>query len=305
MKLWNHYHTPKSVDEALGILNQYDGNARIIAGGTDLLIDLKAEANGHIQEALVDVTRISELSQITVDSEYIYIGAAVTHNQIVQSRGIADFATSLVESCGVVGGPQVRNVGTIGGNVAHALPAGDGTTSLVALGAEAEIILNGERKWIPILDMYVGPGQSLLNSTRDLLIRLRLKPSKNGQGSAFKRIMRPQGVALPILGCSVWVELNEDKTHYSNARICVAPVAKTPILVQEAQQALIGQPANDATIQQAVQIAYDTLKPRTSKYRATAEYRKEMIAVLLQHTLPLATQRASTGEAIPEGIGGV
>src|SRR4030095_10435782 len=123
-------------------------------------------------------------------------------------------ATCLIESCGVVGGPQVRNVATLGGNVAHALPAGDGTTSLVALDAEAEIIHLGNRKWLPIRELFLGPGQSLLDSSRDLLLRFRFKACADGEASAFKRIMRPQGVALPVLGCAVSVRLDSTRSVY-------------------------------------------------------------------------------------------
>ena len=138
MKLWNHYHTPHTTDEAVHLLNQYAGEARIVAGGTDLLVDARAEIHPP-HEALIDITHIPELLNIREDGDTIYIGAGVTHTSIVKSQAIASGATCLVESCGVVGGPQVRNVATLGGNVAHALPAGDGTTSLVALDAEVEV----------------------------------------------------------------------------------------------------------------------------------------------------------------------
>lgn len=302
MKLWNHYHSPQTVDEAVAALSQYGGKARVIAGGTDLLVDLRAEG-ADPQEALVDVTSIRELCHITADEKYTYIGAGVTHAQIVKSLALAERATCLVESCGVVGGPQVRNVATLGGNVAHALPAGDGTTSLVALDAQAEIIKDGQRQWQPIREMYLGPGKSLLDSTRDLLIRLRFEPTRANQATAFKRIMRPQGVALPILGCAVWVELDEAREHFTGARVCLAPVAPRPYRAAEVEDYLQGQPANEDTIQQALRVAHDTLNPRTSKYRATAEYRQEMIEVLLKRTLTLAIERVQTGTAVPEGVG--
>jgi carbon-monoxide dehydrogenase medium subunit len=205
MTLWSHYHTPSTVDEALELLHAYQGRARIIAGGTDLLLDIR---QGHQPrpEALIDVTCIQGINVIRQDGDTLLIGAGVTHTQIVQSPIITARATCLVESCGVVGGPQVRNVGTLGGNVAHALPAGDGTTSLVALDAGAEIVQAGQRRWVPIREMFVGPGQSLLDPTRDLLIGFRLGLCGAREATAFKRIMRPQGVALPILAVR-WVQL--------------------------------------------------------------------------------------------------
>lgn len=302
MAFWKNYHTPTTVTEALDLLQSYGGEARIIAGGTDLLLDIR---QGHMPrpEALIDVTCIDELRGIRQDGNTLIIGAGETHTSIVRDSTIMTRATCLVESCGVVGGPQVRNVGTLGGNVAHALPAGDGTTSLVALDAEAEIVKDGERRWVPIQEMYLGPGQSLLDPTRDLLIRFRFALTSERQATAFKRIMRPQGVALPILGCAAWVQLDASGTIYEDVRVCVGPVDKVPTRADAVEAALRGQPANETTLQNAVEAARTSLSPRTSKFRATQAYRQEMIAVLLQRVLPLAVQRAQTGEAIPEGVG--
>jgi carbon-monoxide dehydrogenase medium subunit len=302
MSLWTFYHTPDSITEALDLLAHYQGQARIIAGGTDLLLDLR-HSHADCPVGLVDITHIQDISLIRQDGDTLLIGAGATHTQIVKSPVIAARATCLVESCGVVGGPQVRNVGTLGGNVAHALPAGDGTTSLVALDADVEIAQGGQRRWVNIREMFVGPGQSLIDPTRDLLIGFRLRLCGPREATAFKRIMRPQGVALPILGCAAWVRLDETKTHYEDARICIGPVAKVPARADAVEAALRGQPVSDATVDQAVAAARESLHPRTSAYRATADYRREMVEVLLRRVLPLAALRAQTGEAIPEGVG--
>lgn len=300
MKMWEHYHTPRSIDEALELLAQYAGRARVIAGGTDLLVDMRAAASNPalaeppaIHHALVDITCIPELCTIEDDGDSIVIGAGVTHTQIVASPLVQQYATCLVESCGVVGGPQVRNVATLGGNVAHALPAGDGTTSLIALDADVEIIKGGERRWVDIGEMFVATGRSLVDPHRDLLLRFRFKKCGAGEATAFSRIMRPQGVALPILGCAVWVKLNADRTHYEAVRVCLAPVAPTPTRAREVESALAGMPVGGDAIQKAIAVADETLQPRTSKYRATAEYREEMMGVLLRRTLSAAVERAS------------
>lgn len=305
MQLWKHYHNPETVAEALSLLAKYAGEAKVIAGGTDLLIDLQFNNdNPEPVEALVDVTRIDEMTDITEVDGVVSIGGAVTHTTIVKSAMLEAGATCLVESCGVVGGPQVRNVGTLGGNVAHALPAGDGTTSLVALDAEVLVAWgSGEREWLPIAGAYKGPGLSALDSHKDLLVAFRFPLCDDGEGTAFERIMRPQGVALPVLGCAVWVKLNEAKTHYADARVCIAPAAPTPRRATEAEQALIGQSVGEASLQAAIDAAQEAIHPRTSKYRATADYRQEMMAVLLRRTLPRAADRAATGEAVPEGVG--
>ncbi|GAB4573055.1 MAG: xanthine dehydrogenase family protein subunit M [Anaerolineae bacterium] len=303
MPYWKHYHTPQTVEEALAILARYAGTAQIIGGGTDLLIDLQ-HGGEPPREALVDVTCIPEMTRITEEDGTLILGAAVTHTAITRSALLEQRATCLVESCGVVGGPQVRNVGTIGGNVAHALPAGDGTTSLMALAAEAEVAWHdGRREWLPIASLYKGPGVSALDSHRDVLVRFRFALARQHEASAFRRIMRPQGVALPILGCAVWVRLDDSGERYADARICIGPVAKTPTLAAEVQDAVRGQPITPATLDRAVAVALETIRPRTSKYRATAEYRHMMIETLLRSALPKAVERARTGQATAEGVG--
>jgi CO/xanthine dehydrogenase FAD-binding subunit len=304
MPHWKAYHTPRTVEETLRLLASYDGQAQIIAGGTDLMIDLQHGEDEPPRAALVDVTRVDELSGIHVQDGAVTLGAAVTHTAITEAAALEAGATCLVESCGVVGGPQVRNVGTLGGNVAHALPAADGTTSLVALAAEAEVAWHdGRREWLPILSLFKGPGVSALDTHRDLLVRFRFPLSGPGEATAFRRIMRPQGVALPVLGCAVWVKLDQARTQYADARVCIGPVARTPVLAEAVQAALIDQPLGAEALDAAVQAAHETLQPRTSKYRATAEYRQHMIETLLRGALPLAVRRAATGEAVAEGVG--
>ncbi len=297
--LWKHYHTPSTVQEALELLRSYQGRARVVAGGTDLLLDIRF-GNVQAPEALIDITRIDKLHQLEADETVLYVGAGVTHAQIARSELVRSRAACLAEGCGVVGGPQVRNVATLGGNVAHALPAADGTTALTALDAEAEVVLDGERQWLPLRELYQGPGQSLLDHGRDLLLRFRVPLCGANEGSAFSRIMRPQGVALPILGGAAWVRLDESGAHYQDVRVCIGPVAKTPTRATAVEEVLRGQLVDDSALERAVSVALETLHPRTSKYRATKAYRREMIAVILRRILPRAVQRARSSAAVPQ-----
>lgn len=302
MKLWSHYHVARSVDEALSLLAEYNGQAQVIAGGTDLLLDIQ-QGNHAPALALIDITKIPELIAVQIDDSEVVLGAGATHTAIVAHSALRGGATCLVESCGVVGGPQVRNVATIGGNVAHALPAADGTLSLVALRAQAEIATVAGRQWHDITHLFLGPGRSLVDPSRQLITRFRFKLTQFGEGSAFKRIMRPQGVALPILGCAVWIKLDETLKLFADVSICIGPLGPTPIHAAHIETALIGQSANEPSIHEVAQLARHELSPRTSKYRATAEYRTEMIEVLLRDALLSALARALTGESIPEGVG--
>ncbi|MDX1613360.1 MAG: FAD binding domain-containing protein [Candidatus Promineifilaceae bacterium] len=318
MALWQQYHRPETVDATLELLARYKGEARLVAGGTDLLLEMQ---QGHRPpvEALIDITAVQEMCALQQTAGFIEVGAAVPHRDIVRSELIRQQATCLVESCGVIGGPQVRNVGTLGGNVAHALPAADGTTALVALDGEAEVAaLDAEgRSWRPILALFHGPGQSAVDQSRELITRFRFPAATPDSGSAFKRIMRPQGVALPILACAVWVKIDpasgpdavaapDDaelaQTVIEDARLCLGPVRPVPSRATQAEAALQGRSLAQA-LADCVTAAQEQFSPRTSKHRATAAYRNEMMAVLLRRALPLAVRRAVTGEAIPEGVG--
>ena len=297
MPLWKDYHLPVSVDEAVGLLARYDGKARVVAGGTDLILDLQ-QGNEHPVEALVDVTRIVGLNEIREEAGFILIGAGVTHTQIVASELLHRKATALVEASYVVGGPQVRNVATIGGNVAHALPAADGTTALNALDAEVEVASFSGRRWIPFTSLFLGPGKSAIDSTREVLTALRCKATGLREGSAASRIMRPQGVALPIMNFSTWVRVIDNRID--EVALAVAPVAPTPFRCKQTEAFLTGKPATSESIEAAVEVLLSECKPRTSPHRATAEYRKEVLPVLLRRTLSKAIERAKTGVVVPE-----
>ena len=306
MALWQEYYRPDTVEAALALLAQHEGRARVVSGGTDLLLEMQ---QGHKPpvEALVDVTSIADMAHIKHLGDWLEIGAAVPHTEIVKSEIIRQQATCLVESCGVIGGPQVRNVATLGGNVAHALPAADGTTALVALNAEAEVANGRGRAWRPILSLFRGPGKSAIDQTGELITRFRFSVPQSGEGTAFKRIMRPQGVALPILACAVWIRVQGsrgagEQGRIDEVRICIGPVRPVPCRAEGAEAALKGRRLDEA-LDDCVAAAQREFSPRTSKHRATAEYRVEMIDVLLRRALPLAVRRAMTGKAIPEGLG--
>lgn len=297
MPLWNEYHLPTSVEDAVAMLARYDGQARVVAGGTDLILDLQ-QGNEHPVEALVDVTRIAGLDVIREDAGTITIGCGVTHNQIVESQLLHHKATALVEASYVVGGPQVRNVATIGGNVAHALPAADGTTALNALDAEVEVASYAGRRWLPFAALFRGPGQSAVDSTREVIVAIRFKATRDHEASASSRIMRPQGVALPIMNMSVKVRVMDDRID--EAAIAVAPVAPTPFRCKQTEAFLKDKPATAESIEAAVAVLLGECKPRTSPRRATAEYRREVLPVLLRRTLSRAIARAKTGVVVPE-----
>lgn len=296
MTFWKTYYTPKTVGEALSLLDQYGDEAQIVAGGTDLILDLQAGNHAPV-EALVDVTHIAGLAEIRQDGNWIVLGAAVTHTQIERSPLLQQHGMALVESCSVVGGPQVRNVATIGGNVAHALPAADGTIGLLALDAQVQVCTldkSGEPRsdWQPILSVFAGPGQNTL-SHNQMLGAFRFPTQLPRRASAFDRIMRPQGVALPILGTATRLTLSEDFQQVTEAVIAIGPAGPIPFRATDAEAALVAaERFDDSAMQAAITAAQAQARLRTSKHRASKEYRHEMLGVLLRRVLDRAVRRA-------------
>lgn len=285
-----NYHTPTTVAEALSVLHGYDGRARVVGGGTDLLVETRRGLRRPF-DAVVDASRIPGLGNITEQDGFIVIGCGVTHTQIVNDAKIRRFGTCLAESCGVIGGPQVRNVGTLAGNVAHALPAGDGTIGLLALGGEIEIASRDGTRWVPVKDAFKGPGRSIIDRHRQLLTRMRFRPLGAREGSAFHRVMRPQGLCLPIISMAARVEL-EDENTISVATIGMGPVGPVPWSAEPVAEALAGGPADEIRFEHAADIALEHVQLRASKYRATREYRESMIRTYLPIILSTAVRRA-------------
>jgi len=296
---WNNYHMPHSVEEAVHWLNHYDGRARVIGGGTDLLLEIQ-QGRSPAVEAMIDTSRIEGLNRISIEDDHIVIGCAVTHTQIVKDPFIIRFGTCLAESCGVIGGPQVRNVATLAGNVAHAMPAGDGSIGLLALGAEVEVADAAGQRWMPLSWAYLGPGQSAIDQHRALLTRLRFRPTAPAEASAYKRIMRPQGVALPMLAMAVRLRLGDDDT-ISSVRIGLGPAGPVPYLAETAMDLLTGGPAGVQQFEAAAEAVLASAPLRTSKFRATREYRAAMLRTHLPLLLNSASERARSGRTLPAG----
>jgi carbon-monoxide dehydrogenase medium subunit len=290
MSLWKNYHLVQSVQDALDLLAAAPQPARLVAGGTDLLLDLQQGRHPPV-ETLVDITAVPEMNHLEIESGRLRIGAAVPLNRIVASPLVHQHAEALFEACGLIGGPQVRNTATLGGNVAHALPAGDGTIALLALDAQAEIASLSGRKLVPIESLFLGPGQSALVQEHALLLGFSLPLRHPGQGSVHRRVMRPQGVAIAILNMTLWLEQQDGRI--AQARLAVGPAGPVPFRARGAEAALQGQPMTTDTLMAARQALLAEARFRTSPHRATAEYRRHVAGVLLEETLSAAWQRSN------------
>src|SRR3990172_9034056 len=161
MNLWQQYVRPISVTEAVTALTAAPGPALPLAGGTDILLDLQQGRHSPVH-TIVDLTEIPEMKYLELRDGRLFIGAGVPLSRIARDPLVATHARALVEACDLVGGPQVRNVATLGGNVAHALPAADGTIGLMCLAAEAEVAGPAGNRCMPLSELFLGPGKSAL-----------------------------------------------------------------------------------------------------------------------------------------------
>ncbi len=287
--MWQAYEIPGSIDEAQDILARYDGRARLIAGGTDLIIELQ-EGRRSV-DCLVDVTRIPNLDRIEQDCDWIVLGANVTFRQIKDSPLLKEQARVLAEAAATVGALQIQTMATLAGNVANAMPAADGSVALVTLDAEAEIVDCHSRSWRPVASLFAGPGQSAIDPTRQMITRFRFQASGPGQGSAWERIGRRRALVLPILNCGVSLAV-EDGARIAWARIGLGPVAPVPFRARQAEAYLAGRPAGEEAYAEAAELAAGECRPRSSVLRASKEYRVEVLKVLVRQGLARAVAQA-------------
>lgn len=287
---WEKYLFPASLDEALSMLAEYEGQARVIAGGTDLVPQLKNKKRKV--KCLVDVSRLAELKGIHRQDDTIRIGAAVTHQKLAASKLLQEQAAALAQGAAAVGSPQIRYMGTVGGNVVNAQPAADTAIPLLALGAEAEIASSEGTRREPLESLYLRPGESRVDASSEILVALRF-PALGGQGgSAFARLAKRRALALPILNAAVVVRVHGDGRTLKDVTMALGPVALTPFRARQAEAALRGQPVEQAIVEAALEIASQEAQPRSNPLRGSAEYRREMVKVLLRRALEQALEAA-------------
>jgi CO/xanthine dehydrogenase FAD-binding subunit len=284
--MWDTYLTASSVEDALDKLSRLGDSARVIAGGTDLV--LQAQRGQCLARAVVDVTRIPGLGEIYERDGYVVIGAAATHAQVAASPLIHRAAPLLAQACASIGGPQVRNVGTLAGNVVNALPAADGAVALFALQTEVQVTTRSGHTWVPIADLYRGVGECTLDRCTEMVTALRFRSLDASAGCSFQRLARRRALALPIVNAAVVVGLERAAVAY--ARIAVGPVAPAPFRALAAEGTLLGHLPTEARIAQAAQLAARDARPRSSVLRGSAAYRTEMVRVLVQRGLRAALQ---------------
>ena len=290
MSLFQEYLKPVTVEETLDCLANASGSVAVIAGGTDLLLDIRQGRHDPVDQ-LIDISGIKEMQEVALDGDQIYLGAAVTHKQIISHPLLQEHAQCVVEGCGLIGGPQVRNVATIGGNVSHGLPAGDGTISLLALDTEVRIATPEGIKCQPLIEIFTGPGKVTFDREKEIVVGFQFSKKGLREASAFHRVMRPQGVAIAILNMAGWVKLDEDG-GLEAVRISCGPAGPKPFRALKTEAYLTGKSWDDGVYLKASEIIAQEVSLRTSAHRATKEYRHKLLPQLLKIVLDSAIERA-------------
>jgi CO/xanthine dehydrogenase FAD-binding subunit len=279
---------PGSVDECLAVLAQRGPEAKLVAGGTDLLPQLK---NGLLHPAwVIDISRLSELSTIALDAGGgLRLGAAVTARQIERHAGLRAAYPALAESAALVGSIQVRNLATVGGNVCNAAPSADMAPPLVALDAEAVIAGPRGRRRVSLAKFFEGVRRTALAPDEILVEFVVAAPGPRSGGSYLRHTPRRE-LDIAVVGVASQITLTNGVC--AKARIALAAVAPTPVRATEAERAIEGQPLTPERIEQAATIAVAAARP-ISDQRGSAEFRTHLVRVLTKRTLTSALARAS------------
>lgn len=278
--MWERYYTAGSVDDVLEILDREGAAARIIAGGTDLVLELKNGLHSETRD-LIDINRIEGLNIIKETRESIAIGPAVTHNQCLVSEPLIRYALPLLKAAQTIGSPQIRNVGTVLGNLITASPANDTITPLIAMDAELTIrSCKGERR-VKLADFYKGVRKIDLAANEMVMDVHFNKLSANQKGNFIKYILRKTH-AISVANAAAILTFDQD--IISAASITLGAVAPTIIHARTAEEFLIGKKLTGDVILQAAALASQDGKP-ISDVRASEEYRGYLIPVLVEKVL--------------------
>ncbi len=283
------YVAAQSVDEVVKLLSEKGDMARVLSGGTDLLVALRE--GRRKADVVIDVKGLPETTEMTYDAEKgLTLGAAVPCHRMYDDEQIASIYDGLMDSAHLIGGTQIQGRASMGGNLCNASPAADSTPNLIAYGAICNIAGPNGRRQLPVEEFCVAPGRNALNDG-EFLVSLQIPVPKPGFGAAYLRFIPRNEMDIAVVGVGAAVQLDESRGKFESARISLGAVAPTPLFVKEAGAALVGKEVNDDSIAEAVKIAQAAAKP-ISDMRGTAEYRKHLAGVLTRRTLQNAIKRA-------------
>lgn len=282
------YLSPKTVDEALSILSHFKEDVRPIAGGTDLLIKMKRRE--LVPPHLLGLKRVSGLNGIAYDQKGgLSLGPLVTLHTIETSPVIKERYPVLSHASSTIGSLQIRNLGTVVGNVCNALPSADMVPSLIVLGGRLRLVSCRGERVICVEDFIKGPGETILKKD-ELVIELRVPPISKSTGCTFIKHTMREAMDLAIVSVAVLIIMEGEICRES--RICLGTVGPTPIRPKKAEEILKGEILDDRTIREASLMASQEAQPR-STLRGSAEYRREMVRVLTERALRSAITEVS------------
>jgi carbon-monoxide dehydrogenase medium subunit len=280
------YLYPASIEETIVRLDEAAGAARIIAGGTDLMLEMRHKIAPRY---LLDITRIPGLDQIAITGEYLQVGAAVTFARIREHQLINGQVHALADAARSVGAIGIQTAATWVGNIVQAMPAADGAIVALALEAEARVMGLGGDEWRPVESLFLGPGRSAVDPTRQFLTHIRF-PLPAG-GTAWGRIGRRESLVLPILNCAVKLDLLGGRIE--RLAVALGPVDLRPFRARGAEGFLRGKEVTAELLTEAGRIARDESNPRSSIMRASRDYRLAVIPSLVTEALATAAERAN------------
>lgn len=286
-----NYVAAQSVDEVIKLLAEKGDTARVMSGGTDLLVALRE--GRRKAELVIDVKRVKETTELTYDAQQgLTLGAAVPCHRIYDDKALAKAYPGLIDSASLIGGVQIQGRASIGGNLCNASPAADSIPALIVYSVICHIAgPNGQRQ-VPVEDFCVAPGRTVLQNG-EFLVALSFPAPKPGFGAAYLRFIPRNEMDIAVVGVGASVQLDESRTKIVSARIALGAVAPKPLFIPAAGEALAGKAISDEAIAEAARLAQAAATPITDM-RGTAEYRKHLSAVLTGRALRKAIERAKT-----------
>ncbi len=277
--MWHTYLTPTTLDETLRLLARHGKEARIIAGGTDILIELERKI--RTPKILIDISHIPGLDRIELKKGLFHLGPLVTHNHVVAARDLVNRAYPLARACWEVGAPQIRNRGTIAGNLITASPANDTITPLRVLGATVTLQSTRGKHSVPLHDFYKGVRKTAMTDD-ELLVDIAFPAMNDEERGAFIKLGLRRAQAISVVNVAVILELHRDAIV--KARFAFGSVAPTIIRASDVEQYLVGKSLTDEVIETAGALAKGAAHP-IDDVRGTADYRVEMMRVLTMRAL--------------------
>jgi len=278
------YRTPETLEEACNLLWESGARAKVIAGGTDLVIRLR---NKELKPSwLVDITRVPELQGIEEKDGLMVIGAGVTHAELASSAVLKRHGKILSDAASEIGSPQIRNLGTIGGNIVNASPAADTVPALMALDAVGEVVSREGERRVRLGDLFKGPYETALKP-HEILTRISFQKLPPDTGCGFVRLARREATAIARMSVALTVRIGRGKNRIEDIRISVGAMTPTPHRISEAEAMLKGKSPDRGLFKEASQKVSESILRRTG-LRASSSYKVPVVEALFIRSLEKA-----------------